>query len=373
MSKPCLIIGAGISGLTLAERFANVLGKEVVIIEKRPYIGGNCYDYLDEKGILVPKHGPHLFHTNSEKAWDYIKQFSEWNFYEHRVKAFVDKKFVSLPINIDTVNFLLNLNLKDSNDMLSWANSVTKEFIKKYTNPKNSEEVGLTRFGKAIYEKLFLNYTKKQWGISPKFLSPEILSRIPIRYNFDDRYFTDKYQFMPSRGFYYLFNQMVKNSKIQVKLNSDALNENFSFDDFEIVIFTGPIDSFFKFSKGKLSYRSMRFEHETLNQEFFQPCAVVNYPNEELFTRITEPKHSTFQKSEYTTIIKEYPSDIGEPMYPVLDAENTSLYNEYLKEAKKLESKNIFFVGRLAEFKYLNMDAAINNALDFFENIKKSL
>lgn len=365
MNKPILIVGAGISGCTLAERFANILNKKVIIIDKRPHIGGNCYDFYN-KGVLVPKYGPHFFHTNDEKVWNYINNFSEWKPYEHRVLSNIDgSNLVPVPVNIKTVNTIFGLSIQTSAEFDNWL-EMEKE---KIDNPKNSEEYAISRMGKRLYNILFKNYTKKQWDKWPSELDPTILARIPIRNNFDDRYFTDKYQAMPKDGYTKIFERMINHPNIKLKLNTDWLDFANSKDSYEMIFFTGRIDQFFSYKYEPLEYRSLKFVFETINKEYFQERAQVNYPNTEKFTRITEPKHATGQKSNYTTIIKEYSTWEGEPYYPVPSENNKSLYAKYQSDAKEYEKKNIYFVGRLAEYKYFNMDQAFKNALELFERI----
>ena len=362
-----LIIGAGISGATLAERYAS-LGKKVLVVEKREHIGGNCYDYYDENGILVSKYGAHLFHTNDEKVWRYVQQFADWYPYEHRVLAKVDGKLVPVPVNIQTVNSVLGLHLQNQEQMMKWL----EENQIKNVHPKNSKEAALARVGPVLYEKLFRNYTKKQWNKEPEELDSSVLNRIPVHTDFDDRYFFDKYQALPQGGYTKLFDKLLNNSLITVSLNTDYFDVKKTFGSFEKVFYTGPIDRFFefKFNVGKeLEYRSIRFQFETLNQEYFQENSVINYPNEEAFTRIVEYKYFTGLKSTKTTIVKEYPCDDGEPYYPVPTVQNQEIYNEYVKEEKKL--KNIYFVGRLANYKYFNMDEAFKNALDLFSQLEE--
>ncbi len=366
MNNKIIIIGAGISGATLAERYANK-GYKVVIIEKRHHIGGNCYDFINSDGLLVPLYGPHLFHTNDEGVWKYVNRFSEWVPYEHRVLSFVDRRYVPVPVNIKTVNMLFNLNL-DEKGMVQWL----EENTEKIANPQNSEESALARVGKVLYQKMFKNYTKKQWDLYPNELAPEVMNRIPVRTNFDDRYFTDKYQALPKDGYTKLFKNLLNHKNIEIRLNTDYFDIKDSLGTYAKLFYTGQIDRFFdyKFSNiEKLQYRSIRFEFETLNQEYYQPTTTVNYPNDYDFTRITEHKRATGQIHPKTTIIREYSSWEGEPYYPVPNPKNQKLYEEYRKETEKL--KDIYFVGRLANYKYFNMDQAFRNALDLFDMIER--
>ncbi len=360
-----VIVGAGISGAVLAERYAEILNKKVLVVEKRNHVGGNCYDFLNEDKILVPKYGPHFFHTDLEDVWKYVNKFSDWIPYEHRTLSSVDEKLVPVPVNIKTVNQLFGLNITTERGMKDWLQK-NVDYIE---NPKNGEEASLARVGRTLYEKLFKNYTKKQWDLWPKELDASVLNRIPVRTNFDDRYFTDKYQAMPKHGYTKMFEKILNHPNIEVRLNTDYANVKDKLGTPEKLFFTGPIDVYFKKQFGELQYRSLRFEHETLDKEYFQPTAQVNYPNTEIFTRISEPKHATQQKHSKTTIIREYSTWEGEPYYPVPTKKNHDIFNQYQTEAKKLESKGVFFVGRLANYKYFNMDQAFKNALDFFNRV----
>lgn len=357
----CLIVGAGFSGSVLAERLANS-GKRILLIDKRNHIAGNAYDYFNENGILVHKYGPHIFHTSSKKVWDYLSQFTEWNHYQHYVNAFVDGRQIPFPVNLDTVNALFGFNFTIP-DFVAYIK--TEQQAPKAI--KNAEEMAISRVGQSLYEKFFKNYTKKQWGVGPEELDAEVTARIPIRYSRDCRYFTDSYQGLPKLGYTQLFEQMLKNKNIHIMLQADysSIAETI---ECKKTIYTGPIDGFFNFKYGKLAYRSLDFEFETLfNQEYFQPVGTVNYPNEYDFTRITEFKHLTGQKNAWTTIMREYPKAEGEPYYPIPNLGNKQLYNKYHEEAREL--KNIYFIGRLAQYQYYNMDVVVEQALKLFEAI----
>lgn len=365
-----VIVGAGISGAVLAERCANILNKEVLVIEKRDHIGGNCYDFFDSKGVLVPKYGPHFFHTSNKIVWDYVSNFTQWHKYEHRVLSSVDGLLVPIPVNIDTVNMLFRLNLSNEEQMKRWLYTVTERI----NSPKNSEESAVARVGWDLYHLLFENYTKKQWDMHPKDLDASIMNRIPVRTNTDDRYFTDKFQAMPLKGYFSLFNNLLENPKIRVQLCTDYFDIKDSLKNVESLFFTGRVDNYFNYSDNDiLQYRSLYFEYESYEIDIYQKATQINYPNDYEYTRITEPKHATGQAVDTTTIIKEYPTWDGEPYYPVLTEKNQNIYKRYQKEAKKLESKNVFFVGRLANYKYFNMDQAFLNALDLFNTVKNRL
>jgi UDP-galactopyranose mutase len=365
MSK-FLVVGCGLSGVVIAERIANELNEKVVIIEKRNHIGGNCYDYKEQNtGILMNKYGAHLFHTNKENVWEYINRFDKWNRWEHKVLTYVDDKFVSIPVNITTINELCNESLQNDEDVKNWLekNQVKYDFI------NNSEEMAKSRIGTTLYEKLIKDYTFKQWNKYPNELDKSVLERIPIRSNFDTRYFSDKYQALPENGYTHFFSKILDNKNIEVKLNTDYfdfIKEN----TFKFVIFTGPIDSYFP-DLEKLEYRSIDFNIEVIkDMNYYQPNSVVNYPSIEVpFTRIVEYKHFLNQKSKDTVIVSEKTNNIGEPFYPVPNKKNLELYEKYKILAKNEENKNVFFVGRLANYKYFNMDEAIFNSLEFFNNV----
>jgi len=360
-----LIVGAGLSGCVLAEKYAS-LGKEVVIIEKRSHIAGNCYDYIDENGILINLYGPHFFHTNSERVWEYINQFSKWVEYRHRVLGRYKDKVFPIPINIKTVNALYDTTIKTGEEM--------KEFLKTkqvdYNEVTNSEELGLSRFGQELFTIIIKGYTEKQWNKHPRELDPSVVGRIPIRYSEEDGYFSDKYQVLPEKGYTEFCRQMLNHPTITVQTDTDFVKEDLS--TYEKVFFTGRIDQYFKEAGlEELEYRSLRFEKESLPIEYFQETSQVNYTDVEVpFTRIVEYKHLLNQKSKNTTIVKEYPSDEGEPYYPVPSPRNTTLYELYKSLAKKEEEKGVYFVGRLANYKYFNMDEAILNALELFKSLE---
>lgn len=363
-----VIVGAGISGSVIAERYAS-LGKKILIIEKRDHIGGNCYDYKDENDILVSKYGAHLFHTKHPEVWEYVNRFAEWYPWEHKVLAKVDDKLVPIPVNINTVNILMGTNIKTEQEMEEWL----QEIRVKIDEPKNGEETVINKIGTYLYEKLFKHYTFKQWKKYPIELDRSVLDRIPVRTNFEDRYFTDTYQALPKRGYTKMFENMLNNPNIHILLNTDYFEVKDMYTDYEKLFFTGPIDNFFENSDGigeKLEYRSIHFEWESIDQEYFQENSVINYPGSDVdFTRIIEYKHFGNQKSKNTTIVREYSVDTGDPYYPVPNQRNRDLYEKYKIEADKL--KDIYFVGRLANYKYFNMDEAFKNALDLFEKIEQ--
>jgi UDP-galactopyranose mutase len=364
-----LIIGAGISGAVLAERYASI-GKKVLIIEKRNHIAGNCYDYVDENGILVSKYGAHLFHTNDESVWEYVNKFSEWYPWEHKVIARVGDKTVPIPVNITTVNKLFGTTISNEEEMKTWL----EEHRSPIARPSNGEEAVLSRIGPVLYEKMFKHYTKKQWDKYPAELDASVLERIPVRTNYDDRYFSDLYQALPKGGYTQLFENMLDHPNIEVLLETDYFDVKDRYSNYEKLFYTGPVDRFFEFKHSlleKLEYRSINFVSETVDAELFQENSVVNYPGTEVdFTRIIEYKHFGHQKSDKTTIVKEFTVDEGEPYYPVPNPRNEEIYARYKAEADQLTG--VYFVGRLANYKYFNMDQAFKNALDLFDQLEKN-
>jgi UDP-galactopyranose mutase len=354
-----LIVGAGFSGSVLAERLASQKHKKVLIVDKRNHIGGNAYDYYNEHGILVHKYGPHWFHTNDRKVFDYLSAFTEWRYHYHRVKSSVDGVLVPFPINRDTLNLLYGQNLDTPEAVQAYYDQVKADI----PNPKNAEEMVISQVGEALYNKFFKGYTLKQWEIHPRDLAASVTARIPVRTNRDDRYFTDTYQGIPKQGYTAMFQKMLNHPNISVMLQTDY-RELLNTVPYRKLIYTGPIDSFFDYKFGKLPYRSLRFEHETFDEEFHQPCQQVNYPNEYDFTRIVEWKHATGQKSHLTTITREYSLDAGDDLekyYPIPRDSNHELFKKYQQEAAQLE--DVLFCGRLADYKYYNMDQVIARAL----------
>lgn len=357
-----LIVGAGVAGCTFAERVATQLNKKVLLVDRRTHVGGNAYDYYNEDGILVQKYGPHIFHTDLKSVWKYLSKFTEWNGYVHRVIAKVRDKEVYLPINIDTMELLYNRKFTPK--------GLKKYFEKKMVKMdkiKNSHDVVVSQVGEELYELFFKNYTKKQWGVYPEELDPQVTKRLQVRFNRDTRYFTDRYQGIPKYGFSRLFDKMLNNKNIYILLNTDY-REIIDLIKFDKIIFTGPIDYFFDYMYGKLPYRSLDFKFETLNIEEFQNAAVVNYPNDQDYTRITEFKHFYFQRHNKTTICYEFSKANGDPYYPIPTPDYQKIYLKYKKEAEKLNK--VYFVGRLAEYRYLNMDQVVNRALRVFKKIK---
>ncbi len=357
-----LIVGAGFAGSVLAERLASDHGKSVLIVDKRSHIGGNAYDHLNEDGILVHKYGPHIFHTNSEKVYRYLSQFTAWRDYEHRVLADVDGQLLPIPINRTTVNRLYGLNLQSDAECEAFYASRAEPVERCRT----SEDVVVSKVGRELYEKFFRGYTRKQWGEDPSALDAQVTARVPTRTNEDDRYFTDTYQVMPLHGYTRMFEKMLANPRINVMLNIDY-REIQRLVSYRELIFTGPVDQYFDYRFGRLPYRSLEFRHETLNKEQALPVAVVNYPNQHDYTRVTEFKHLTGQEHNLTSVVYEYPKATGDPYYPIPKPDCTALYNRY--KALADATPKVRFVGRLATYKYYNMDQVVAQALATYDTI----
>lgn len=357
-----LIVGAGFAGSVLAERIASIRGERVLMVERRPHIGGNAYDRYDDAGVLIHQYGPHIFHTNSERLFTYLSRFTEWRPYEHRVLGNVDGQLVPIPINLDTINRLYGLDLDEAG-----AERFLAERAEPVETIRTSEDVIVSRIGRELYVKFFRDYTRKQWGLDPSELDKSVTSRVPIRTNRDDRYFGDRYQFMPRNGYTAMFTRMLDNPLISVLLNTDYRDVR-NVIPHRRVIFTGPIDEYFNYCYGELPYRSLRFEHVSLKEAWHQPVAVVNYPQSEAYTRVTEYKHLTGQEHPFTSITFEYPSATGDPYYPIPRAENEAMFKRYEKLAA--ETEDVWFVGRLATYRYYNMDQVVGQALSTFERIQ---
>lgn len=360
MKYDYLIVGAGITGSTIARILAEA-GEKVLIIDKRQHIGGNCYDDYDEHGILIHKYGPHILHTNHKKVWDFLSRFTEWRHYQHTVRAFVDGKLVPFPINTNTLKELYGLSL-DASGMKDYLDEV-KTVVEKVENSRDSV---ISRIGAELYEKFFMNYTRKQWGIPAEELHPSVCERIPVRFNSDDRYFTDIYQGMPLYGYRKLFENMLFHRNIHIALQTDYADAADSVKC-DAVIYTGPIDEYFGYAYGRLGYRSIKFEFKNYQGDSFLEYAVVNYPNDYDFTRIAEYKKLTGQTAVTTTVSYEYPCGEGEPYYPIPSNSNQNIYSKYEGEAGKI--KNIFFAGRLGSYRYMNMDIACLEAMILAERL----
>jgi UDP-galactopyranose mutase len=356
-----LIVGAGFAGSVMAERLATQANKKVLIIDKREHVGGNAYDYYNNDGILIHKYGPHIFHTNSKEVFEYLSEFTPWRSYQHKVLASVDGQLVPIPINLNTINALYGLNLCSAD-----VEAFFEKKAEKVDRVKTSEDVVVSKVGRELYEKFFRGYTRKMWDLDPSELDASVTARVPTRTNRDDRYFTDTYQAMPLYGYTHMFQNMLSHRNIKIMLNTDY-KEIIDIIPYKNLIFTGPVDEYFNYCYGKLPYRSLEFKFETIDKEVFQPTGTVNYPNEQLYTRITDFKYITGQVHPKTAIVYEFPKAEGDPYYPVPRPENAELYKKYQQLASTM--KNIHFVGRLATYKYYNMDQVVAQALTSFKKI----
>jgi UDP-galactopyranose mutase len=353
-----VIVGAGPAGIICAERLASLKNKSILVIEKRNHIGGNLYDYHNQEGILIHQYGPHFFRTDKEFVWNYLSQFTDWHHYEHKVMASVKGMLVPFPINLDTYNQLNNSRLTQKEFEYELAKNHFTD------NPKNCEEAIINQVGKYLYETFFLNYTLKQWGKHPRELHPDTVKRVPVRTDRENRYQLAKYQGLPIHGYSMMMKRMLDKKNVKLMLNTDY-KEMLPHLSFGQMIYTGPLDYYFDFELGELDYRSLKFVEKTYLQSSFQDHAVINYPNNFDYTRITEYKKMTGQQSEKTTVHYEYPlkysKNENDPYYPILDKKNEELKNNYLKKVSQL--KDIHFVGRLAEYRYYAMDDVVEAAL----------
>lgn len=360
-----LIVGSGFAGSVLAERIASQRGEKVMVIDKRPHIGGNAYDTLDAAGLLIHQYGPHIFHTNADAIFEYLSQFTKWRPYQHRVLAKVDGQLLPIPINLNTINRLYGLSL---------TSEKLEKFFESKAEPvseiKTSEDVVVSKIGRELYEKFFQGYTRKQWGLDPSELDRSVTSRVPTRTNKDDRYFEDKYQFMPIAGYTKMFEAILDHPNITIELGTSFEKIRASVPH-KRLIFTGPVDEYFDYCFGKLPYRSLNFQHETLNRTWLQPVGVINYPQTEKYTRITEYKHLTGQTHLKTSVTYEFPSDVGDPYYPIPRPENQDTYKKYEKLA--MATQDVWFAGRLATYRYYNMDQIVGQALATFRKINEAI
>lgn len=361
MKADVLIVGAGFAGSVIAERCASA-GKSVLIVDKREHVAGNAFDERDANGVLIHRYGPHIFHTNADSVVDYLSRFTDWIPYEHRVLSVVEGRLYPIPINQTTVNRLYNLELDEAG---------IQSFFEKVRERREpiltSEDVVLNSVGRDLCDKFFRGYTRKQWGLDLSELNASVAARIPVRTNADDRYFTDKFQKMPADGFTSMFARMLDHNNIRIELGVDFRDIR-SRVQFDWLFYTGPIDEYFDYRFGKLPYRSLRFEHEHLAATaHFQPVGTVNYPNDHAWTRITEFKYLTGQTHPGTSIVREYPESEGDPYYPVPRSENQELYRQYKNLADS--ERGIFFAGRLAQYRYYNMDQVVASALKTAEEV----
>lgn len=359
-----LVVGAGFAGSVLAERLANVSEKKVLVVDQRDHIGGNAYDYFNKDGILIHKYGPHIFHTNSRKVFDYLSHFTSWRPYEHRVLASVEGQLVPIPINLNTINQLYRLNL-NCQELEAFFQSRAE----KLPGIVTSEDVVVSKVGRELYEKFFRGYTRKHWDLDPSELDASVSARVPTRTNRDDRYFTDTYQAMPAHGYTRMVQKMLSHPNIKIMLNTDY-KEIVDLIPYKTMIYTGPIDSYFNYCYGRLPYRSIEFRFETHDMEVFQSTGTINFPNEHPYTRVTEFKYLTGQKHHKTSLVYEYPQAEGDPYYPIPRPENAEIYKKYQSLANTMT--NTYFTGRLATYRYYNMDQVVAQSLTLFEKITQA-
>jgi UDP-galactopyranose mutase len=360
-----LIVGAGFAGSILAERLASQRGARVLVIDKRSHIAGNAFDFYDNAGVLIHKYGPHIFHTNSTKVFRYLSRFTDWRPYEHRVLTSVDGQLLPMPINADTLNQLYGLTLTCHQ---------VDEYLAQVAEPRDpirtSEDIVVNRVGRDLYEKFFRNYTRKQWDLDPSELDASVTARVPVRTSRDSRYFTDTFQAMPLHGYTRMFEKILDHPNIKVMLNTeyDDVKDEVSFRQ---LIFTGPVDEYFNYCYGKLPYRSLSFEHQTHDTAQYQRAAVVNFPNEHAYTRVTEFKYLTGQEHRKTSIVFEHPQAEGDPYYPIPQPQNALLYAQYKALAEALP--NVHFAGRLGTYKYYNMDQVAAQALTLADKLSATV
>ena len=376
-----LIVGAGFSGLVLAERLSTQLGRSSLVVERRDHIGGNAYDYIDRVGIRVHKYGPHYFRTNSDRVVEYLSQFTQWNPVEYEVRSFTEGRFWHFPVNLNTFEQFLG-RPSTSVEFEGWLRTQKVEI----KSPQNSEELIISQVGWELYRKFYEGYTLKHWKRHPRELAPSVCGRIPIRTNRDNRYLSESFQALPRNGYTTMFNRLLEaaGENVTVQLNTcfQDIRKSISFRH---LIYTGPIDAYFDNSLGELPYRSLRFELESFSPVqleerelehgrpgFWQPFLQVNYPNDHEFTRIVEIKHATGQTSEHSTIVREYPEDFGpgkEPYYPVPTPDSAELYGRYKQLAA--DEEDVSFIGRMARYRYFNMDQVVAMALKEFDRLSE--
>ncbi len=367
-----LIVGCGLSGIVLAERIASELNEEVLIIDKRDHIGGNCYDYKGQDDIIIHKYGPHAFHTKYKEVWDYLSKFTSWHYFTLKSQIVIDNEKVTLPFNINTIYEVFPEYL---------ATKISKKLINTYgynkkipiLELKNSKDKDLKFLAEYVYKKIFEQYTVKQWGVTPEEIDKSVTSRVPVLVSKDNGYFQDKYQAIPLQGYTKMMNCILDNPLIKVQLNTDFkdIRDNVKYDK---LFYSGAIDEFFNYEFGALPYRSLYFDIQEKNVEYYQNTAITNYPNNYDFTRISEYKYFLDQKTSKTTIAIEYPQEFedgkNERYYPIANDSNLELYEKYLQKSKNLS--NVYFFGRLGDYKYYNMDETIKRALDLFKKVKEN-
>lgn len=364
-----LVVGAGISGAVLANLIATELNEKVVIIDKRNNLAGNCFDYIDkETGITVHKYGPHIFHTNNKSVWDYLSKYTKWHFFFLKPNAVFEGNICNIPFNINTLYQVFSASM---------AQRIEEKLIKTYSygvkvpilELKENEDNDLKFLSDYVYEHMFKNYTTKQWGLKPEEIDHSVTARVPVYISRDNRYFQDKYQGIPANGYTKMIENLLSHPNIKVKLKTDYKNINEKYDR---VFYSGAIDEYFDYKYGELPYRSLVFDTQTLDKKYYQKSVVTNYPNNYDFTRITEHKYFLDDESDKTIISVEYPCrfELGknERYYPISNQDTQTLYNKYKQDASEING--LYFIGRLGEYKYYNMDLAVERALNFFKEVK---
>ncbi len=361
-----LIVGAGPVGCVIAERAAKIKNWKTLIVEKRDHIAGNCYDEYNSKGVLIHKYGPHYMRFKKKKIFNYVSKFTKWINGNYIVKSYINGKLYPIPINLTTLEKFFKKKFHKKKDVQNFLNKI--RIKKKKIN--NSEDFILSKLGREIYENFYKNYTIKQWGIHPKKLDKSVVGRLPIRFNRNPFYVNQKLKVMPKKGYTNLFNKMISNPNIEVVLKTSYGDVEKKVQPKKAIIYTGPPDVFFNYKYGKLKWRSLKFNFKTFKKKKIQECVQINFPNIKKYTRKVEIKHVTKQKINFSTISYEFPKSTGDPYYPINDVRNRIMFKKYDKLIKEAEKKNIFFEGRLAKYKYLNMDEVIERALLLFKKLK---
>jgi len=363
-----VVVGSGLLGAVVAERIASQLEKPVLVIERRDHLGGNCYSATDTAtGIEYHRYGTHIFHTSNEKVWNYIRQFTQFNTYRHRVLTQFKGRMYKFPINLETINQFYNVNLKP------YEVDAFMETVREPLNrmPSNFEEQAMSLLGRELYEAFFKFYTIKQWQVDPRHLPASIFNRLPFRKNYEENYFFDRWQGVPEKGYTDLFQNLLAHKKIRVLLNTDYFSIKDRLRSDACLVYSGPIDRFFNFKFGKLTWRTLRFEQETVNMEDYQGNSVINFPEPDFpYTRIHEPRHLHPEKEytkEKTILFREYslPDQGDAPYYPISSEDNRRRLSLYKQEAASL--KHVFISGRLGDYQYYDMHHTIARALEIFE------
>ena len=361
-----LVCGAGPAGCVVAERAASVLGWKVLIVDRRSHIAGNCFDSNHANGVLIHNYGPHYFRTNHENVLNYLSRFTEWIPAHYEVRSAVRGQHFPFPINLTTLERFFGRELDAET-----AERLLVERRLAIPVPRNSEEFVLSRIGRELYDAFYLNYTKKQWGVSPQVLSPEVCGRVPIRLDRDTRYVNHTHQMMPRRGFTALFARMIRHRKIRILLDCSFSDVRHLIQPRRATVYCGPIDGYFDHRLGKLPYRSLNFDFVPHRAEYVQPCVQINYPNDHDYTRSVEIKHVTGQRHPETVVSYETPTATGEPYYPIPRPESAALYHRYKELAdRETARRRVYFCGRLAQYRYFNTDEVVQEALSCFQRIR---